>query len=67
MREKSIPMLRPIYDDQHWFDPDGCANRGMRAMQSGEIEIAPLRLHARPHAVERRVIRRGAEHEFDDR
>lgn len=39
MREKVDPYLRPLYDALHDMLP---AERVMKSMQSGEIEIAPL-------------------------
>ena len=63
MREKVDPYLRPIYDalfdlmDMRMVE---------RALQAGEIEIAPLRLHARTHPAQRRGhSRRSAEHDVD--
>ncbi len=60
MLAKVDPYLRPLYDALYdMLDPERLAGY----MERGTIEVAPARIHARPHA-ERLVhrARRGAEH-----
>ena len=59
MREKLDPYLRPLWDALN--DRLG-AKRLRQHLDDGTIEIAPGRLHARPHAQQQlRADRRGAE------
>ena len=63
MRDKVDPYLRPIYDALYDFMDGRMVERGI---QTGMIEIAPARLHARPHAVQgRHAAGRGAERDRD--
>ena len=60
LQEKVNPYLRPLYDALYdMLDIE----KAERMLERGTIEVAPHRLHARPHA-ERRVRhpRRSAEH-----
>ena len=58
-RRRWIPYLRPLYDAlEDMMGPE----RMRRALETRAIEIAPARLHARPHAARRlRHPGRGAE------
>ena len=63
LREKVDPYLRPIYDALYDLMDSRVVER---ALQTGEIEIAPSGVHARPHADQRRHHpRRSAKHHVD--